>query len=259
MADPALNPKDEIVNEADLDTKQSSPKLQAPDNQEAMMHLIASMQAEIAELKKQAPQLKTMDPDTKLETILGMQNLAAVGPNGIQGVQYKYSVDKSYYPDPTDRLYDEPILKRFSMRDNYHFTWDVTGVMYEKHNITYAEPRFTVQLFRRLYNEDGSSKGQLVLVNRHIMHEDELAARQAMQRLGIPQENFDDMMNEYRYQVIKKWLLDIFSPPKINQHGRQSRPMVIDGKVVEVFDEERIITADAGISKASSIRSETAL
>lgn len=258
MADPALNPKD-TVDETELN-KHNGPKLKAPSNEEAMMGLIETLQKEIAELKKtQSTQLKNLPAETKLDTILGMQNLAAIGPNGIQGIQYKYPIEADYYPDPTDRLYAEPLLRRFSMRENYYFDWEVTGVMYEKHNITYAEPRFTVRLFRKLFNDDGSSQGKLVLVNRHMMHEDEFAARRAFQKLGIPQESFDDMMNEYRYQVIKKWLLDIFTPPKINQHGRMSTTMVIDGKAVEVFDEERVIDQQSGIDKASSIKRETAI
>lgn len=258
MADPALNPKD-TVDETELN-KHNGPKLKAPSNEEAMMGLIETLQKEIAELKKtQSTQLKNLPAETKLDTILGMQNLAAIGPNGIQGIQYKYPIEADFYPDPTDRLYNEPLLKRFSMRENYYFDWEVTGVMYEKHNITYAEPRFTVRLFRRLFNDDGTPQGKLVLVNRQMMHEDEFAARRAFQKLGIPQESFDDMMNEYRYQVIKKWLMDIFTPPKINQHGRISTTMVIDGKAVEVFDEERVITQEAGINKASSIKRETAI
>ena len=258
MADPALNPKD-TVDETELN-KHNGPKLKAPSNEEAMMGLIETLQKEIAELKKtQSTQLKNLPAETKLDTILGMQNLAAIGPNGIQGIQYKYPIEADFYPDPTDRLYNEPLLKRFSMRENYYFDWEVTGVMYEKHNITYAEPRFTVRLFRRLFNDDGTPQGKLVLVNRQMMHEDEFAARRAFQKLGIPQESFDDMMNEYRYQVIKKWLMDIFTPPKINQHGRISTTMVIDGKDVEVFDEERVITHEAGINKASSIKRETAI
>lgn len=259
MADPAINPKDEIIEEKDL-TKHSGPKLQTPSNEEAMMNLIQNLQKEIEDLKKnQTPQLKNMSPETKLDTILGMQNLAAVGPNGIQGVQYKYPIEADFYPDPTERLYKEPVLSRFSMKENYYFDWEVTGVMYEKHNITYAEPRFTVRLFRKLFDDDGTPQGKLVLVNRQMMHEDEFAARRAFQKLGIPQENFEDMMNEYRYQTIRKWLLDIFTPPKINQHGRISTTMVVDGKVVEVFDEERVITQEAGINKASSIKRETAI
>lgn len=182
-----------------------------------------------------------------------------LGKNGVQGRVFKYPIEKSFYPDPTERLYDEPLLKRFNLRENFHFDWDVEGVEYEKYGITYAEPRFTVRLFRRLFGEDGlTPTGQLALVNRAIQHEDEIAARTAADKLGMSDnfESFQEMMDEMRYYRLRKWLLDLFSPVQVNHHAKQATQMVIDGKVVEVFDTEAIIDGEAGKTAANTIQSQ---
>lgn len=182
-----------------------------------------------------------------------------IGANGVQGRIFKYPVEKSFYPDPTERLYDEPKLKRFGLRDNFKFDWDVEGVEYEKYGVTYAEPRFTIRLFRVIFDDDGvTPTGKLALINRAIQHEDEIVARAAADKLGLADTftSFQDMMNEMRYYRFRQWLLDLFTPVTVEQHTRQAQPMVIDGKVVEVFDTEVLIEKSQAESKASTIASQ---
>lgn len=201
-----------------------------------------------------------MSADKALEETAKMQGYDVnVGKNGVQGRVFKYPIEKSYYPDPTDRLYDEPILRRFNLRDNFYFDWEVEGVEYEKYGVTYAEPRFIVRLFRRMFEDDGiTPNGQLALVNRQIQHEDEIAARTAAGKLGMTDsfESFQEMMDEMRYYRIRQWLLDLFTPVQVHSHSKQSTQMVIDGKVVEVFDTEAIIDGESGKSKATTIESQ---
>lgn len=198
--------------------------------------------------------------DESLEQTAKMQGYNVnVGKDGVQGRVFKYPVEKSFYPDPTERLYDEPILKRFNLRENFYFDWEVEGVEYEKYGVTYAEPRFIVRLFRRLFEDDGiTPSGQLALVNRQIQHEDEVAARTAASKLGMTDqfESFQEMMDEMRYYRIRQWLLDLFTPVQVHSHTKQATTMVIDGKVVEVYDTEAIIDGDSGKSKASTIKSQ---
>lgn len=229
-----------------------------PKDSPNLEELVLKLAAEIEELKAGRGYI---DPKTALDQVA--QKAGGYDPRfgGVQGIQYKYPVEKSYYPDPTDRLYDEPQLKRFAMRENFYFKWDVVGEIYEKANITYSEPRFTVELFRRVFNDDGTPTGKMILVNRQFQMEDELTARLAADKLGLTDtfDSFEDLMNEMRYHRIKRWLMGIFTPPSINSFKKRATTMVIDGKVVEVYDTEEITDAESGASAASAIKSETAI
>lgn len=214
--------------------------------------------AEVEELKK------TKNPDMTPEAALTYTAQSQgyntnIGANGVQGRIFRYPVEKGFYPDPTERLYDEPRLKRFGLRDNFFFDWEVEGVEYEKYGVTYAEPRFTVRLFRRMFAEDGvTPTGQMALVNRQVLHEDEVIARAAADKLGMQDEfdSFQSMMNEMRYYRIRQWLLDLFTPPELHSHKAQPRQMVIDGKVVEMFDTEALIDKSAAESKSAAIQQD---
>jgi hypothetical protein len=227
-------------------------------NNPNLEELVLKLAAEIEELKKGRGYI---DPAQGLEKVAQMQGGFDSRFGGVQGIQYKYPVEKSYYPDPTERLYDEPSLKRFAMRENFLFKWDVVGEVYEKANITYSEPRFSVELFRRLFDDDGTPTGKMVLVNRQFQMEDELTARIAADKLGLTNtfERFEDLMTEMRYYRIRRWLLGIFTPPSVNAFKKRSTTMVIGGKVVEVYDTEELTDAESGASTASTIKQETAL
>lgn len=219
--------------------------------------VLESLMAKVAELEKQRN--PNMTPEAALATTATMQGYDInVGKNGIQGRVFKYPIEKGFYPDPTSRLYDEPRLSRYNLRENFVFDWDVEGVEYEKYGVTYAEPRFTVRLFRKLFEDDAvTPNGKVALVNRAIVHEDEIVARIGADKLGLTNsfESHQDMLNEMRYYRFRQWLLDLFTPPKVEQHNKQATQMVIDGKVVEVFDTEVLIEKSAAESKTASIES----
>lgn len=241
-----------------------SPVMQAP--QSDMTDLVIRLLREVEDLKKNS-NVATVSPDVKLEELAKMQGAAHVGVNGVQGVVYKYPIDKGFYPDPTARLIAEDSLRRFAMQENFIFKWDVTGVIYEKYNVTYAEPRFTIELYRRAFNDDGSEMfrvtengvkvPQMILINRCILHEDEMTARVAANKLNLPSDNFTELMDEVRYMRIRDWLFDLFRPADIKTYNRQSRTMVINGKAVEVFDSEVLTDHDSGVSKADSINRQS--
>lgn len=177
---------------------------------------------------------------------------------GIQGRMVKHSLKKSDYPDPTSRLYDDERLKRHNLRENYIFTWDVTGEQYEKNGVTYAEPRFTVCLYRRLFDDMDMPTGKAALISRTMLHEDEFVAQIIADRLGML-DNFastKEMMDEVRYRRIRDWLIPIFIPSKPEEHANRRTEMVIDGKAVEVFDTEKVLGEAAADSKASAIQQQ---
>lgn len=180
---------------------------------------------------------------------------------GIQGRVVKHSLKKSDYPDPTQRLYDDERLKRHNLRENYIFTWDVTGEQYEKNGVTYAEPRFTVCLYRRLFDDMDMPTGKAALISRTMLHEDEFVAQIIADRLGML-DNFastKEMMDEVRYRRIRDWLIPIFIPSKPEEHANRRTEMVIDGKAVEVFDTEKVLGEAAADSKASAIQQQVRL
>lgn len=218
--------------------------------------LLLKLMLEVEELKTQKN--PNMTPEAALQYTAQMQNRPVIGRNGIQGKMFKYPIEKSYYPDPTERLYKEPTLSRFNLKENYFFDWEVEGAEYEKYGVTYAEPRFTVRLFRKLYGDDGLPNGQFALINRQIQHEDEIVARAAADKLGLTEsfESFEEMMNEMRYLRIRQWLLDLFKRPNVETHKNKPTQQNIDGKIVEVFDTEALIDGESGISKAGSISRE---
>lgn len=231
----------------------------APMSDSLKDELLLKLLREVEELRTQQP--ANYNPQAALETKAQMLNGGvALGKNGLQGVVMRYEIEPSYYPNPIERLYDVPELRRFNLRDNYFFDWKVEGVEWEKANITYAEPRFTCRIFRKMFEEDGvTESGQYALVNRMVLHEDEVVTRIAADKLSLREqvgEDFDTLMNEVRFYRIKQWLLDLFSVPKVETHSRQPRQMVVDGKLVEMFDSEILIDGDDGKSKASSVSRE---
>lgn len=218
--------------------------------------LLLRLMLEMDELKK--TKNPDMTPEAALQYTAQMQNQPIVGRNGIQGKMFKYPIEASYYPNPIERLYALPELSRFNLKENYFFDWEVTGAEYEKYGVTYAEPRFTIRLFRRLYDDEGQPNGQFALINRHIQHEDEIVARAAADKLQLTDtfESFEEMMTEMRFMRIRQWVLDLFKPPKVETHKNKPTTQNIDGKVVEVFDTEALIDGESGISKAGSINRE---
>lgn len=222
-----------------------------------MTEMFINMQRQIEALTAQVNAQSMTDRVDKVAQMTG----ATVTNNGVQGQVFKYPVEQSYYPDPTDRLYDDPKLRRYALRENFYFKWEVTGVTYEKFNVSYTEPRFMVELWKFIFDDEtGEPTGEMFLVNRQIQHEDELAARMAADKLGYkigPGERFADlqeMMDEMRYYRIRMWLLDVFTPYRAHQHkARKSLQRVIGGRVVEVTDTEKIVDASDGINTTNTI------
>jgi len=259
-----------LTEVADVPAKEPTP--QAPVVQAVDPNLIAAIVQTVMALQQQNPQAINATPEQKLDETAkhlttDQANYARISANGVQGVVFKFPVDSEYYADPTDRLYDEPSLKRFAMRENYIFRWAVDGETYVKNGVTFSEPRFTIELFKRLYDEDGNPQinpktghPTMALVARQFQHEDELTTRVAAQRLGILEKYANDergfklLMDEIRYYRIQNWLLAVFSKAKISTFNRQSRTMNINGEIVEVFDTEKLTDPAKAATQTSTLQ-----
>jgi len=219
---------------------------------------IIELQQQVIEML-QANQGAKVEPAAAIEAYqkMGLGNgVSVTAQGGVQGQIFKYPVDPGHYADPTDRLYDDPRLSRFAMRENYIFRWDVEGETYEKHGITYTEPRFIVELYKFTFDEETGAKTNLIqLINRNLLHEDEFVTTVMANKLGLT-EMFPDkaaLMDEVRYYRIRDWLLPLFTPVKTTSFKNKLRSMVINGKAVEVRDSEVLLDDDSANSKAGSL------
>lgn len=177
---------------------------------------------------------------------LGAQTSTPVNPQTgrPQSVIYKYPVEPSGYPDPSGKLAQEPELRRFAIEDNYIIRWDVDGMVYEtKWGSTVAEPKFTVTLYRKMYDENGKLKDQMILVQRLVLFEDEVFTKKLAHELDIKETDIDKLMNVVRYERIKRWLLDVFQagPHPRHRSSSRQRQAVIDGKPVIMVDTEEVL------------------
>lgn len=258
VPDGVVVPKREVAEEAPVPTPET------PEN-ENLLDMITSMQRQIDELTK-ANAGMSRDGNQAVQMVAEMTG-ANIGQQGVQGRVFRYPVETSYYPSPVDRLYDDPALRRFALRENFYIKWEVTGETYEKYGVTYTEPRFTVEIWRYLFDDEtGEPTGEMFLVNRQIQHEDELIARLSADKLGISfgegqkLETFEDLMHEMRYWRIRQWLLSVFKPFRASQiKNKKIQQRVIGGRVVEVTDNEVLVDGASGIEAAHAMETEVQL
>lgn len=260
---------DDAETEEVTDEQPVSPPM--PVQPQVDMNLVATIVAAMQAVNAANPQIATATPEEKADATaqaLGMQtnqNKAVLSANGIQGITYRYDINKGHYPDPTERLLSEPTLARFAMKENFRFRWSVDGEQFEKHGMTFAEPRFTLELFRVLFDDEGQSTGRMALVARAMQHEDDFVVRMAASNLGLldkfedTEEGFRMLRDEVRYWRLQQWLFGIFTPAKIRTFRRAPKTEVIAGKVVEVYDTEELTDHDSGVAKASSLKTETGI
>ncbi len=265
----APTPAEDAETEEVTDEQPVSPPM--PVLPQIDMNLVATIVAAMQAVNAANPQIATATPEEKADATaqaLGMQNnqnKAVLSANGIQGITYRYDISKGHYPDPTERLLSEPTLARFAMKENFRFRWSVDGEQFEKHGMTFAEPRFTLELFRLLFDDEGQSTGRMALIARAMQMEDDFVVRMAASNLGLldkfedSEEGFRLLRDEVRYWRLQQWLFGIFTPAKIKTFRRAPRTEVIAGKVVEVYDTEELTDHDSGVAKASSLKSEAGI
>lgn len=175
---------------------------------------------------------------------------AAERQNGVQGAPQitnraqmvgsfeKYITDKAYYPDPRERLANEPRLQRFAFPINYELSWNVTTTQYQTlDGLNVREPRFTVELIKIVMDEEtGEPTNGRYVLRTCMLHEDPDAALEIARQEGI--EVGDDhkaFLDEMRYLRIRDWLLEAFYP-KPSTTKKDKKEMVIGNRVVQFYE-----------------------
>lgn len=200
-------------------------------------------QADYFNLQRQVLELKEMMLNGALAQAQAQPNQVGVQGGKLVGSLTKYSLAPTDYPDPTGRLFQEPRLARFALNINYDLMWKVTTVEYTTiDNVRVKEPRFTLELGRKLFDEEtgepvldenGDQKGYII--SRFIMHEDPDAALAIarQEQVDVDETNEKEFLDEMRYLRCRDWLLECFFPTPVKKETKKD--MVIGGKVVETY------------------------
>ena len=160
------------------------------------------------------------------------------------GVIQRYSVDPNNYKDPREDLASLPELERVAFKHNYMLEWDIDQLIYDtKYGTSFADPKFTLVLYRKMFDEDGQPNGKRILIQTGIFFEDPAASIKEAAALGLPIDNANsrEFLEQMRFLRYKAWLLDIFNPKRLTSTKKKVTQMVIDNKVVEVEDYSTLI------------------
>lgn len=155
------------------------------------------------------------------------------------GVIQKYSVDPAHYNDPRTKLADLQELERVAFSHNYMLDWDVEQLIYDtKFGTSFSEPKFTLVLWRKMFDEEGNPNGKRLLIQNGVFFEDPIAAVKEATRIGIPLDNStsSEFLEQMRFLRYKQWLMDIFNPKRPESTKARRTPQVIGGVVYEVED-----------------------
>lgn len=166
-----------------------------------------------------------------------------VGPsvsNGkMTGTFEKYKTDPGLYPDPGERLAEEPKLQRFAFKINYELAFEVSESAYTTiDNVRTKEPKFKLELVRKMMDEEtGDDTGGRYSVCQIILHEDPETALIIARQNGLPVDENDEaaFLNEMRYIRMRDWLVECFYPPKVETE-RTRKDTVIGGKLVQYWE-----------------------
>lgn len=179
-----------------------------------------------------------------------------------------YPVDKAHYPDPTERLYDVPELRRFALRDNYRVYWDVKLSTYQTADGQwYREPRFETELWRfpkehELLEAEEKGLKQItpqteIFIGRQLQSEDDVVTKKIAEEMGLKVgrdfESFDQLMDEIRFEIIKRWLLSLpeFGGGRPSQKTDTGAETALGGRVVKIHNKGR---ADEMVESEKIIR-----
>lgn len=188
----------------------------------------------------------------ELEKLLANLPPAASNPvvtaRGIIGTLDKFTIDPSYYPDPTERLSSEARLKPWAFDENYELEWNVKSTSYETiDGRRLREPRFEINLIRKVRDTDTNElTNQRYYYRRGVFHEDPQAAIEVANHYGLPidESNEKQFLDEMRYLRMKEWLFDAFFPPKSTRSQENEHETVIGNRLVQVFEVSSIEPQD---------------
>lgn len=163
----------------------------------------------------------------------------------------KYSINPQDYPDPRERIADEPKLESEAFRQNFVMEWQVGKVNYDaKDGVNYTEPKFKIELWRWLRDSENEITNKKFLVKKATFFEDPDAAIQAAVAAGleVPARLEKTFLDEMRYLRIRDWVFDIFFP-KPPSPIRGIREEVIGNRLVPVMEVSSTDPVDIPFSK----------
>lgn len=206
----------------------------------------------LGELQKQIQELKDMQwalmKGAMAGQLAGTEQASADGGK-LTGTFEKYALSPDLYPDPSERLAEEPKLQRFAFKMNYELSYEVKEVSYTTiDGIRTKEPRFDLTLVRVMLDEEtGEDTDGRYDICRIILHEDPDTALTIARNIGFDMDSMDEQMflNEMRYIRMRDWLLEAFYPPKPDPQ-KQKRDMVINGKLVQYWQKNAEEGSGAG-------------
>jgi hypothetical protein len=208
-------------------------KIEIPEDKlQVLMERIAALEAE----KATRPTAPTQEP--------------TISQSGhVQGIKEKYTINKAAYQhvDPRERLFKEPKLARFAPEENYTMYWRVENTRYQNAQLLWiAEPRFELEVRRKVLDDDGSVKGEYQ-VGKLVCHEDWDAAVDIANSLGLeidPQMG-PAFIDEMRYQTFRMFVEELFFQPKtIQQVNGGKKEMVVAGTVVTFYENPKDLAKD---------------
>lgn len=160
-------------------------------------------------------------------------------PRTTKTVVTKFSFNPSDYPDPRDQLFEEPRLKLKGFnKDWWDLGWQVQKVNYEEDGLKYAAPRFLLEVFRVMEDEDtGEPSAKKYLRKRGNFFEDPDSFLSIAEQHGvsIPETFEKQFMDSMRYLSMRDWLLELFYPPKSTTQDKKTE-VVIDNRLVDVYE-----------------------
>lgn len=160
------------------------------------------------------------------------------------GVIQRYSLDPAHYSDPRDALFALSELERHAFKQNYMLEWDIDQLIYEtKYGTSFADPKFTLVLWRKMFDDNGEYQGKRFKIQTGIFFEDPAASVKEAAAIGLPIDNANsrEFLEQMRFLRYKQWLMDIFNPKRPTNTAKKTTQMVIDNKVVEVEDYSQVI------------------
>ena len=198
--------------------------------------MVKELQAKLQEKEQQNP---SQDLAAALQTLAGGNSGVQVDRGRVTGTVERFNTDLAAYPDPRERLRQEPRLKRISFDTYYELDFNVAVTRYEtKDGIHYKEPKFTLQLIQKVLDDEGEETNQRIGKAQMVFFEDPDTALAVAEQNGLPidHDNQAAFLNEMRYLRMRDWLLECFWPPKANTDKGNLRDMVVDGRVVQVWE-----------------------
>lgn len=227
-----IEEKQEVIEEQPAEeVVEEIPVLEEPEKPD-----VTISQQDFDDMKRQIEELKNLP--WKILGQLAPQETAKVANGQLTGTVEKYPLIADLYPNPTERLSEEQKLQRFAFKINYELNFEVGESRYETiDHVRTVEPKFTLELIRKVMDDEGNDSGGRYVLGTLIFHEDPTAAITIARSLNmdIDESNEQEFLNEMRYIRMRDWLISRFYPSRI-EDKKQRRDVVIDGKLVQFFE-----------------------